>query len=177
LVAALGGTGVLLAAAVFAFAGPLQPGWSKRAGTSAAVLAGLGSANAGGTATSNTAQSTGSSALPDTPFTSGIDGTYALSGPSASGSEQLVFSMHLRQGAPLVVTLPGTASARGIEMTSGQVSLGTLSGPVTSLDGSTVLASVSGSGTSDSLSIDLTVNRSSRVVSGSISGTATGGRA
>jgi hypothetical protein len=173
LVAAVSGTSILFAAAVFAFTGPMRPGWSHRAGTASAVLAELGTASSASLAPAKSAGAAAMPVLPTVPFSSGIAGTFAVFGPDGSGQERIVFSMHLGNGGvPLTVTLAGSASHGGVELTSGQVSLGTLHGPVTSLDGSAVGASVTGSGSSDNLSIQLLIDRAGGLVSGSVAGTA-----
>jgi hypothetical protein len=110
--------------------------------------------------------------VPTAPFSSGIEGTYALFGPDGSGHERIVFSMHLRpQGTPLTVTLTGSAIGAGLAMTAGEVSMGNLSGPVTSLDGQTVGASIAGPGTAENLAIELSIDRGHGRVTGSVSGT------
>ena len=182
--AAVGATFVLLGVAVFAFAGPLQPGWSRRSGTSSAVLAQISAAvSAGGVSSSGRASSSGSSsttlptavptALPSTPFSSGLNGTYSISGPDGAGQMRVQLSMRLAtDGLPLVVELTGPEVDGGVSMNSSQVTFGPQHGTVTLLDGLTIGATVSGSGGSESLTIQLNLNRATRAVSGTVSGVA-----
>jgi sulfoxide reductase heme-binding subunit YedZ len=170
---AVGGCLVLLGAAVFALAGPMQPGWSRRAGTASALLASLSpSTTTVPTASVPSAGPTPQSP-PPTPFTSAVDGSYVVEGPDGSGNETVVISLRLRQDhLALTVTLAGTVVGSGVAMTSGEATLGDLRGPVTSLDGGTVAASVRGNGTADDLSMHLNLDRANHLVSGSLSGVA-----
>jgi DMSO/TMAO reductase YedYZ heme-binding membrane subunit len=168
LAAVVGGV-VTIAAGAFALTGPMQPGWSKRAGTSSALLAQLARAR---TAAPTAAASSGSAGMPRVPFTSSISGTYSVRGPDATGNEQVVFTMRLSSGGtPLTLALDGTAVDGGVSMASGVVSVGGLRGPVTSLEGSDVGALVSGSGRSVRLAIELSIDRSSGGVAGMVSAT------
>ena len=173
--AAVAGAVVTVAAAAFALTGPMQPGWSKRAGTSSALLAQLARARTSAQAASSSAAaaaSAGSAAgVPSVPFTSAISGTYSVRGPDATGSERVVFTMRLSSGAPLTLALDGTAVDGGVSMTSGTVSVGGLRGPVTSLDGADVGALVSGSGRTVRLAIELSIDRASTAVAGVVSAT------
>jgi hypothetical protein len=177
-VAAVGtGAAVVVAAGAFAAIGPLRPGWSQRAGTSSALLAQLSRARAGtsGTATSSpassgTTTSSPSGTVPNAPFTSPLTGTFSVQGPDPAGNEQVVFSMRLESGGALItMALRGAALDGGVAMTSGMVTLGNLRGPVTSLDGNQVGAVVGGSGATDRLTIELSIDRASHAVSGLVS--------
>ena len=178
--AAVGATLVLFGVAVFAFAGPLQPGWSRRAGTSSAVLAQTGTvASANGvpvsqrTPTSTTLPTTGVGTAPDLSFSSGLDGTYSVYGPESSGQVRVLLSMHLRTGGlALVVDLSGPEVNGGVAMTSSQVTFGAQHGSVIMLDGSTIGATVSGPGGSERLTMQLALNRAAGTVSGTVSGVA-----
>jgi sulfoxide reductase heme-binding subunit YedZ len=171
--AAGGGAAVVLTAAVFALLGPLRPGWSQRAGTSSALLAQLSGSHP-------TPQSAppATTATPPAPFTSALAGTYAVSGPDNAGNEQMVFTMHLEpEGTALTVALRGSALDGGVELSSGEVTLGGLSGPVTSLEGSNVGALVSGQGRTERLSIQLAaIDNATHAVSGSVSASGNGNR-
>jgi len=172
LAGALGAAFVLLAAAVFTVLGPLAPGWSRRSGTSSALLAQLSASTAGSTSAASTPSASSNPAtVPATPFTSGLNGTYSVSGPDATGRERVVLSLHLQSnGLPLVVILDGQAAGGGVEMTSSAVTLGSLQGSVTSLNGSLIGARVGSSSASENLTIQLNIDRSSHNVSGSVSG-------
>jgi hypothetical protein len=75
-------------------------------------------------------------------------------------------------GVPLLVDLTGPAVNGGVAMTSSQVTFGTRHGQVTFLDGSTIDATVSGSGGSETLTMRLELDRTAGTVSGTVSGTA-----
>ena len=149
--AAVGATATVLAIGIFASVGPLRPGWSRRAGTSSALLAQLARRNAtaptGGTASSTTTpapSSSGSSSVPSAPFTVGITGSQSVTQRSG-GEEQVTLTLHLQDpsSTPLTLVLTGTpVEGGGVAMTSGSVSLGPYSGQVTSLSGGTIGAFV-----------------------------------
>ncbi len=180
--AAASGAVVLLGITVFALTGPMQPGWARRAGTSTALLAQLGSGTGttsssgrapGPAPTTAPAGSTGSA--PATTFSSALSGTYSVSGPDGAGLLKVVISMRVQgDGLPLVVTLIGPAVDGGVSMTSSQVTFGVQQGVVTSLEGSTVAATVGGSGVSENLTMQLALDRATGAVTGTVSGTAAG---
>jgi sulfoxide reductase heme-binding subunit YedZ len=169
---------------VFALVGPLRAGWSHRAGTSSALLAQLGSGTAsvatsaaggGSSSASSTPPTTAPTATtggsPTAPFTDTVVGTYAASETDAAGQIRVILSMHLQNtGLPLAVTLKGPAVNGGVAMTSSQVTLGSQHGQVTSLDGSTIRATVTGSGTSDNLTMQLDLDQATGAVTGTVSG-------
>jgi DMSO/TMAO reductase YedYZ heme-binding membrane subunit len=181
---AAGATAVLtVAIGVFATLGPLRPGWSHRAGTSAALLAQLARKTAtsyastpGATAGQSGASSTGGT--PSVPFTYNVTGTQAATGPNAQGDAQVVLTLQLQDASstPLVVTLNGAAvPGGGITLSSGTVQLGSLHGAVTGLNGGTVQASLSAP-TPEALTVQLSIAQGSDQVSGTVTGTAdTGG--
>jgi DMSO/TMAO reductase YedYZ heme-binding membrane subunit len=182
--AAVGTVVVALALLVFAALGPLRPGWSRRAGTSTALLAQLAKKNAGTgsatgvptapttTAASGTGSGTGSAPTP--PFNVGLTGSQSTSSPNSQGQVQVTLSMHLQNAAatPLTVTLIGSAvQGGGVAMSSGSVTLGSSSGVVTSLSGGTVTAEVS-SPTPMTLTMSLQVDQNTGALSGTATGTA-----
>ena len=182
--AAVGATATVLAIGIFASVGPLRPGWSRRAGTSTALLAQLARRNAtastGTAAPSTTTPASGGSAsgsVPTAPFTVGVTGSQspALGSGSGSGSEEKVtLTLHLQNpsSTPLMVVLTGTpVEGGGVAMTSGSVSLGPYSGQVTSLSGGTIGAFVRASAPLQ-LVISLNVDQNSGALSGTVSGTA-----
>ncbi len=96
--AAAGGTAALvIGIGAFALAGPLQPGWSRRAGTSATVLAQI-NARYAATSVGSTSGSTASPTVPSTsapastsvtptpPFTASVTGTITTSAPNRGRS-------------------------------------------------------------------------------------------
>jgi sulfoxide reductase heme-binding subunit YedZ len=185
---ALSGIGAIvmtLAIAGFAALGPLRPGWSHRSGTSAAVLAQLAtkSANAAttgastGRATPTTAPVHGSNSIPSVPFTSPVTGLQTQTSPDARGLIQVTLAMHLADATstPLSVVLVGTRSGGGVSLASGTVTLGSAEGPVTGLNGGTVIGTVSAPNPV-TLTISLQVDQQSGGLSGSVSATAGTGR-
>jgi sulfoxide reductase heme-binding subunit YedZ len=182
-ITAAAGTGlVVLAIAVFATVGPLRPGWSRRAGTSAALLAQLARRNVGATTgtlpggattTPTTIPSTGTSTVPAAPFTVGLTGSQTSTSPDAQGNVQVTLAMHLQDSSStsLTVVLVGSAvTGGGVAMSSGSVTFGPDRGVVTGLNGGTVSASIS-SPTPLVLTISLQVDQNSGVLTGTVSGT------
>jgi sulfoxide reductase heme-binding subunit YedZ len=185
---ALAGAGavvVTLAIAGFAALGPLRPGWSHRSGTSPAVLAQLAAKNgtaATGTvptagSTPTTTPVTGNGTIPSVPFTSRVTGSQTQTAPDARGVIQVTLAMHLTDAAstPLTVVLVGTQSGGGVSLSTGTVTLGTSKGPVTGLNGGTVVGTVS-TPSPVTLTISLQVDQQSGGLSGSVTGTAGTGR-
>lgn len=179
---------VVIGIGVFAVAGPLRPGWSKRAGTSAALLtqiaakfAAQSAVSPSGTSASPTVPSTtppaSTSALPTVPFTASVTGTVATSSPNSAGDVTVQLTLQVQgTNAPLVVRLSGPAVNGGVSMTTSNVTFGTEQGAVTGLDGSNVQATVSGPGGRVDLALQLTIDQNAGTISGSVSGTARGGR-
>jgi hypothetical protein len=176
---------VVVALVVFAAVGPLRPGWSRRAGTSAALLAQLARKNAaastpstGSPATPTTsnegATGVGSGVVPAPPFSLGLVGSQSTSAPNSQGQVEVTLSMHLQDASStsLTVVLDGTAiQGGGVAMSSGSVTFGGYHGVVTSLSGGTLGASIS-SPTPTTLVLSLAVDQAT----GALSGTATGTR-
>jgi hypothetical protein len=154
--------GVAAAAVLFAIgavvwmrAGPLSPGWARRAGTPAALLA-----RSGGTGGVSGARS-GQSAFPAPPFQIPVAGTVTMANGPASGERTVTIAATSGTSARLRIVISGPAVAGGVEMTSSQVSLGPPAAPeryagrLVSLDGTTMQAIVSGAGQRLALAIDL----------------------
>jgi methionine sulfoxide reductase heme-binding subunit len=171
LVGAVGASSVVFTAALFAMLGPLRPGWSRRSGTSSTVLAQLSSSTPTIASGSTPSAPSRTSGAPSGTFQSAVGGTYSVTGPDARGREQVVLSMRvLTDNVPLVVTLEGQAADGGVEMTSSTVTLGSQSGVVTSLDGSSIGATVGSPQAPEHLSIQITLDRVSHVLTGTVSG-------
>jgi hypothetical protein len=170
--AAVGAVAVVLAIAVFAAVGPLRPGWSHRSGTSTALLAQLARRSA--TAPSPVSSgSAGAGTVPADPFTFDLTGSQTTSSPGANGQVQNTLSLQLQDpsSTSLTVILDGTpAQGGGIAMTSGSVVFGTYRGTVTSLEGDTVVASVSAPQL-ETLTLTLRVDSTSGALSGTVTGT------
>jgi sulfoxide reductase heme-binding subunit YedZ len=183
LVAASGTAALVIGIGAFALAGPLQPGWSRRAGTSAAVLAEINAryaantvGNASGNATSPTVPSTtapsSTSVIPTAPFTANVSGTIKTSAPNSAGGVEVLLSMELQgSNTALVVKLIGTPVNGGVSMTSSSVALGNAQGVVTALDGSTIGATVRGPRGRMDLEMQLSIDQSTGSITGTVSGT------
>jgi sulfoxide reductase heme-binding subunit YedZ len=181
-------TVVVIGIGVFALAGPLRPGWSKRAGTSSALLAQIAAKFASQSATSpsgtsasptvpSTTQPASTSALPTVPFTASVTGTVQTSSPNSAGDVTVQLTLQVQgTNAPLVVRLSGPAVNGGVSMTSSNVTFGTDQGAVTGLDGSNVQATVSGPSGKVDLVLQLTIDQNAGTISGTVSGTARGGQ-
>ncbi len=176
---AAGAAGVVVALTgmvVFAAVGPLRPGWSHRAGTSQALLAQLAQRYAvptgGGPAATPVGHRT--AAVPSTPFTYGLSGSVSTTAPDAQGVVQATLTMQLQDASstPLVVVLDGVADqGGGIAMSSGSVTFGGYHGPVTSLSGNTIGASVA-TPNPQALTMTVDIDQNANTVSGSVTGVA-----
>jgi sulfoxide reductase heme-binding subunit YedZ len=179
------GSVVVVGIAVFTLVGPLRPGWSRRAGTSSAVLAELGTVQSGSapaaTSPSNAGPATrpgnpNSAAIPATPFSGSLTGTVTTTGPDGSGLVRVILAMRASGtgfpsgGLPLTVTLAGPGSNRGVTMTSSAVTFGAQHGAVTFLQNLTIDATVSGAGASEQLSMQLVLDQTTDAVSGTVAG-------
>ncbi len=139
--AALTGLAVLPAAtAIFVFVGPLQPGWSRRAGTPTALL-GSSVTTAGPSASPTMAAATGSAVR------------YAGRVTRTARAGRVTLTVRGRTAAQrrITVVLKGRPDGTGLSMTSGIVRLGRAAGqpaeqgPVTALDGHRLTAVLDGS--------------------------------
>jgi ferric reductase like protein len=129
-----------VATAVFVLAGPLQPGWAKRAGTPQAQLA--------GNVSQGSAEPAASPA--DASFSGHADRT---PGPGA-GLITITVSAQTSPGTPqsLVITMRGTPDGAGLTLSEGTVSVrpagaaASYQGPVVSLNGHVLVADLKGPG-------------------------------
>ena len=183
--AAVGTLIVALGIIVFAAAGPLRPGWSRRAGTSTALLAQLARKNAnantsagapsgsgGSSPSSTTTPVSGTGTVPVAPFTVALTGSQTTTSPDGQGNVQITLAMQLLDpsSTPLTVVLDGAAlPSGGVSLSSGSVTFGPYHGVVTSLSGGTVSADVS-SPTPMTLTLSLGVDPNSGALSGTASG-------
>ena len=155
--AAAGAIAVVLATAGWAWAGPLKPGWARRAGTPSSLLArsaGNGaapSAQTAGPGGGNTVRS-GSDVFPALPFQAQLTGTVSFAPGPAAGERTVSLTMKNGTAVRLKVTISGPAVQGGVEMSTSSVTLGPASAParftghVAVLEGSVIQASVSGGG-------------------------------
>jgi sulfoxide reductase heme-binding subunit YedZ len=176
-IAAAAGTAVLtLATALFVLAGPLQPGWARRAGTPVTLLS---SAVAVGNAAS--AVRNPSAAPARAPATSAFTGRARRSAGPGPGEVTITVTART-SGLPeriLTIVLRGTPDRAGIVMSSGTVRVQATArgpacqGPVARLDGHRLTATLQGTGgTIQRASATLII--SGRVASGRLSLLATG---
>ena len=174
-------TGAAAAAVLLAFGtvawlrtGPLRPGWARRAGTPAALLA--RSAGAGGVSRGRSVKS----AFPAAPFQISVAGTVTIRPGPVSGQRTVVIAAAAGT-VRLRIAVTGPAVPGGVEMTSSQVTLGPAASParyagrLVSLDGSVMRAVVSGAGQQLALAVDLTQSGSS--VTGTLAAAAAQGPA
>ena len=177
--AAAAAAAVALATAGWAWAGPLGPGWARRAGTPSALLArssGNGTTASAGSAGGGSGASSirsGSAAFPALPFRAQLSGTVAFAPGPASGDSTVTLAMADGSAVRLKITISGPAVQGGVTMTASSVTLGPASAParytghVVVLEGSVIQATVSGAGQRLSLAIDLT-SQTSTAVTGTV---------
>ena len=167
---------VAVATAAWAWAGPLSPGWARRAGTPPALLArsagngapvaasGAAPGSGGGSGTRS-----GSAAFPAVPFTARLSGTVAFGPETASGTRTVTLAMASGTAVRLKIVISGPAVPGGVEMTTSSVSLGPGSAParytgqVVSLEGTAMQAIASGAGQRLVLAVSLTSQTSTTV--------------
>jgi hypothetical protein len=136
-------------------AGPLRPGWARRAGTPAALLA-----RSGGTPGAGTVRS-GQSAFPAVPFQITVAGTVTMQTGPGSGQRTVTIDTASGTAAKLRIVVSGPAVPGGVEMTASQVSLGPPGAPqrytgrLVALNGTLMQASVTGAGQRLTLTVDL----------------------
>jgi hypothetical protein len=173
---------VALVVAGWAWAGPLAPGWARRAGTPAALLArssgnvttpSAGSAGGVSEGSGTSGIRSGSSAFPALPFQARLAGTVAFAPGPASGDSSVTLAMADGSAVRLKVVISGPAVQGGVAMTASSVTLGPAPAParytghVVVLEGSVIQATVSGAGQRLSLAIDLT-SQTSTAVTGTV---------
>jgi sulfoxide reductase heme-binding subunit YedZ len=178
ILAALLAAMTLVGIGVVAVLGPLAPGWSKRAGTSPALLAQLNAAfqsgGASGAPSGGASAGTSSTAIvPAPPFTSAAQGTYQTSAANAVGQVTVTLTLQPASTtiAPIVVKLNGRSANGGMAMSSSQVTWGPDSGAVTMLSGASIGASLSGPTGSLHVALGLSLDRAHGTVSGTVSAT------
>jgi Ferric reductase like transmembrane component len=141
---------VPVATAVFGLAGPLRPGWARRAGTPPPILAG----NVGPARSSSAPAAPGHSATPamlaDGSFTGHVMRTAGPHAGEITIQATCVTATHPAES--LVVTLQGAPDGAGVDLSDGTVSVGSAgaapsySGPVVGLDGHELVAALRGPG-------------------------------
>lgn len=161
---AVAGAAVLLAVitAAWAWAGPLSPGWSRRAGTPVALLA------HGATASSGSGSGSSTGDFPALAFQRQVAGTVSNAPGPAAGDRTVTIAMSSGDAVRLRIVLTGPATGGdGVDMRSSQVSLGPATDPsrytgqVAALSGSLVQAVVAGAGQRIAIAVDLTLSGNS----------------
>jgi sulfoxide reductase heme-binding subunit YedZ len=175
-----------VAIALFALAGPLQPGWARRAGTPASLLGGTAPtvADAAAGADASNVQPSEPAPAPSTagltpPFDATLEGTESVSGPDRRGNETITIDTTLRGGTSgsLQLVLHGRAlEDGGVSLDSSAVTLtasdgSTFTGWVTTLQGVVVNADVQSPGGS-SIALELQLGLDGGRVSGTAHGDA-----
>ena len=171
--AAAAAVAVALATAGWAWAGPLKPGWARRAGTPPALLARSAGNAAGGQAAAgggggSTIRS-GSDVFPALPFQAKLTGTVSFAPGPGTGDRTVTLAMLNGTAVRLKVAISGPAVQGGVQMSTSSVTLGPASAParftghVVVLEGSVIQATVSGDGKRLALAIELTSQTSTTV--------------
>jgi hypothetical protein len=157
--------------------GPLRSGWSRRAGTPAALLAGGPTAGQGDTRAAAVSASAPTATLPVS-FTADLRGSTTQRGPDSAGTTTITIDAQLSGGATgaLHLVLEGQAlDTGGIQMRQSKATLGPAAQPslyqgrISSLAGNHLVASLTdGAGHAVELSIQLQMDQSSGAVSGTV---------
>ena len=169
----------VLAIGIFAVLGPLQPGWSRRAGTPLSLLGSSSVAPLTPTATSSTVPTGGAnatsapSAIPNAPFTASLSASFSTSAPDAADLVTVAIQGQLSGGVslPFRLAIQGTPQGGGVSMTSSQLTVGTSTGQVTSLSGDQLKAVLNNAdGTTTAVTIQLTLHQRSGTATGTVQG-------
>jgi hypothetical protein len=157
----------------WAATGPLRPGWARRAGTPAALIASSSTPAASPAPAGSGGQAPGATFA--VPFTSGFEGTQHQSGPDANGLVSVTISGHLH-GTPtgaLTIMLTGRpADDGGVELTGSQVVMGPYQGHVARLSGVSLVADLTNSsGGTLTATINLQLVPGQSTVTGTVHGT------
>ena len=171
---AAAGALVVLVVLGWSATGPTQPGWSRKAGTPASVLAKVAGSSAAGSGADVTAGSgaTGTAVMTP-PFTADYRAAVTTTGTS---TETVTVDGALTNGAVghLKIAITGTpAAGGGVRMTSGTVTMGppdapeAYTGKVSGLNGNEIDAVVT-SAAGDSLSLTIAVTIDGATASGTV---------
>jgi hypothetical protein len=113
--------------------------------------------------------------LPSVPFSGQLSGSFTTTGPDAGGLVTVDIKGQLQvagaTGDPLEIVLRGQPDNGGVAMTSSQVTLGSATGHVVSLDGDRLVALLGPAGrASIQLAVDLSLDPAGGTVSGAVRG-------
>jgi DMSO/TMAO reductase YedYZ heme-binding membrane subunit len=174
--------------AAWAFTGPLEPGWARRAGTPSNLLAPsspTATVGSGTTAGSSDASAPPTTAAPSTfgeaPFTATLQGTIVQSAPDEGGLVTVRIATALEGAVTgrLVVTIQGRAArTEGVDLSTSTVTLGPpqqpgmFSGKVTDLEGTRlVMTATNAQRDALTLTVRLQTDPSSNAVGGTLRAT------
>lgn len=175
-----------LALVILAIAGPLAPGWARRAGTPSSLLSHPVSARVptSSTPAPRPAASRPAASALKLPFSATLNGT--INQTEASGGAILDLALRVSGGTngELRVRMAGAPDGNGgLSLTGSQVDLApsgvssVLQGNIVSLHGQGFLARVRGQGSAVDLQVNLNIDDQSGTVTGTLAGTRTGGGA
>jgi sulfoxide reductase heme-binding subunit YedZ len=169
--------GVTLAVVAWAVTGPLRPGWARKAGTPAALIASQGPATSLPAASSPESPSTAAPGGFMLPFTAGFRGSQQQSGANSDGLVSVTISGTFSGAQPgrLSVVLTGQPAGGGVDLTGSQVTLGPSAAPshyqghVTQLNGSTLVANLTDAkGNAATVTFQLQIGVGSSAVAGTV---------
>ncbi len=172
----------VVVAGLWTASGPLRPGWARRAGTPATLLAAGSSPAAvptsGPAATGSGAPVTaGAGGIPSAPFSASVVGTLTRRGPSPSGSVTIDISAQVSgaMAGTVDVVLTGRPAGGGVSLGSSAVTFGPAGAPlayrgtVVTLGGTEIVASVTAAGAPAlTLRMDLQIDPAAATVEGSL---------
>jgi methionine sulfoxide reductase heme-binding subunit len=122
---------VLTGVVAWAYRGPLDSGWARRAGTPSRLLASSSPARNSSSPSTAPVTPPGGGGMPALPFSAALSGDLTQSGPDSSG--QLTITIDTRVAEPingsLVIALRGQAAGSGVSLASSSVSFGPAQAP------------------------------------------------
>jgi hypothetical protein len=161
---------------IFTVAGPLQPGWSRKAGTPSSLLGKPAGAVASSSAAGPSSSSPGASALGHA-FTANLGGSLRQAPAPGGAVVDLTLDVSGQIRGRLRVRIAGEPIGGGLSMTGSQVDLAVagvpsvLQGTINSLRGTVFRARVTDTqGTAVELRADLQINNQTNAVTGTLSG-------
>ena len=169
----------LVAAMMWLAGGPLKPGWARRSGTPASLLARSAASSGGAHAGASGGNGATASTLPAAPFEASLSGSVSESAPQGSGNAivRITSSVTPASGAGrgvLDIVISGQADAGGgVAMSSSSVTFGptgaprTYTGQLDALNGTTMSARVSDAA-GHTLRLDISLQPNGNAVTGAL---------
>ncbi len=170
-----------LGLAIFTLAGPLQPGWARKAGTPSRLTAQTAAAARSEVVSTKAATSPTSAKAAPSSFSASLSGSVSQEQAGDAGGDIVNMSLQLSGGARgvLRVRIGGVpANGGGLSMTGSQVDLAVtgapvLQGQITELQGQQFVARVrDANGSRRQLQVNLNIDESSDTATGSLQATA-----